>query len=194
KHVWIGTTRMVSKLVSQENKSISGSPTSPPIEKDVYFYHGDQVGSSNFVTDAGGNLYEHLEYFPSGESWVEESTNTQRTPYLFTGKELDEETGLYDFGAGYYDPRTSVWQSADPADADHSIGDALDHDRRPIDDRGDEPGAPAWLIGPEGVLRAGLPRHGEIRHDSRRRLQGVSGSGRAAGVQGSGCGGPDLPE
>ena len=115
KHVWIGTTRMVSKLVSQENKSISGSPTSPPIEKDVYFYHGDQVGSSNFVTDAGGNLYEHLEYFPSGESWVEESTNTQRTPYLFTGKELDEETGLYDFGARYYDPRTSVWQSADPA-------------------------------------------------------------------------------
>jgi hypothetical protein len=26
----------------------------------------------------------------------------------------DEETGLYYFGARYYDPRTSVWQSADP--------------------------------------------------------------------------------
>ena len=38
----------------------------------------------------------------------------QRTPYLFTAKELDEETGLYYFGARYYDPRTSVWQSADP--------------------------------------------------------------------------------
>jgi RHS repeat-associated protein len=35
-------------------------------------------------------------------------------PYLFTGKELDEETGLYYFGARYYDPRTSVWQSAEP--------------------------------------------------------------------------------
>ena len=32
----------------------------------------------------------------------------------FTGKELDEETQLYYFGARYYDPRTSVWQSADP--------------------------------------------------------------------------------
>ena len=32
----------------------------------------------------------------------------------FTGKELDEETGLYYFGARYYDPRTSVWQSTDP--------------------------------------------------------------------------------
>ena len=27
---------------------------------------------------------------------------------------MDEETGLYYFGARYYDPRTSVWQSADP--------------------------------------------------------------------------------
>ena len=32
----------------------------------------------------------------------------------FTGKELDEDTQLYYFGARYYDPRTSVWQSADP--------------------------------------------------------------------------------
>ena len=45
---------------------------------------------------------------------MEESSNTQRTPYLFTSKELDEETGLYYYGARYYDPRTSVWQSADP--------------------------------------------------------------------------------
>jgi RHS repeat-associated protein len=59
-------------------------------------------------------LFEHIEYFPFGESWVEENTNQQRTPYLFSAKELDEETGLYYFGARYYDPRTSVWQSTDP--------------------------------------------------------------------------------
>jgi len=33
---------------------------------------------------------------------------------LFNGKELDEETGLYYYGARYYDARTSVWQSVDP--------------------------------------------------------------------------------
>jgi RHS repeat-associated protein len=65
------------------------------------------------VTDLNGKLYEHLEYFPFGESWVEENSNTQRTPYLFSAKELDEETGLYYFGARYYDARTSVWQSPD---------------------------------------------------------------------------------
>ncbi len=83
-------------------------------EKDQYFYHPDHLGSSSYVTDVDGEIFQHLEYFPFGETWVEESSNTQRTPYLFTGKELDEETGLYYFGARYYDPRTSVWQSPDP--------------------------------------------------------------------------------
>jgi RHS repeat-associated protein len=46
---------------------------------------------------------------------VDEHSNTDRTPYLFNGKELDEETGLYYYGARYYDPRTSIWQSVDPA-------------------------------------------------------------------------------
>jgi RHS repeat-associated protein len=62
----------------------------------------------------GGATPEHVQYFAFGETWVEEHKNTEKLPYLFTSKELDEETGLYYFGARYYDPRTSVWQSADP--------------------------------------------------------------------------------
>ena len=37
-----------------------------------------------------------------------------RTPYKFNGKELDEETGLYYYGARYYDPKISIWLSVDP--------------------------------------------------------------------------------
>jgi RHS repeat-associated protein len=85
-----------------------------PEDNFVYFYHPDHLGSTSFATAATGELYEHLEYFPFGETWVSEQTNTQRLPNLFTGKELDEETQLYYFGARYYDPRTSVWQSTDP--------------------------------------------------------------------------------
>ena len=80
----------------------------------TYYYHPDHLGSTGYVTDANGKLYEHLEYFPFGETWVQEHSNTLRTPYLFTGKEFDQETGLYYFGARYYDPRTSVWVRADP--------------------------------------------------------------------------------
>jgi RHS repeat-associated protein len=79
-----------------------------------YFYHPDHLGSTSYVTDASGEVYQHLEYFAFGETFVEEHSNTNRTPYLFNGKELDEETGLYYYGARYYDPRTSVWESVDP--------------------------------------------------------------------------------
>ncbi|HIE02842.1 MAG TPA: RHS repeat-associated core domain-containing protein [Thiotrichaceae bacterium] len=122
KHVYAGTMRMVSKLVKQENTSIkaqngkgnAGNAKSPSEAKWQYFYHPDHLGSSAYVTDYKGSLYQHLEYFAFGETFVEQSSNTQRTPYEFTAKELDEETGLYYFGARYYDARTSVWQSPDP--------------------------------------------------------------------------------
>lgn len=34
--------------------------------------------------------------------------------HLFNAKEFDEETGLYYYGARYYDPRLSLWISTDP--------------------------------------------------------------------------------
>jgi RHS repeat-associated protein len=39
----------------------------------------------------------------------------EAVPYRFTGKELDEETGLYYYGARYFNLRTSRWISADPS-------------------------------------------------------------------------------
>jgi RHS repeat-associated protein len=113
KHVYANGVRLVSKLM-QQDKPGANPRGKIPEEKDIYFYHPDHLGTSMYVTDAKGELYEHLEYFPFGETFVEESSNTQRTPYLFTAKELDEETQLYYFGARYFDPQTSVWQSPDP--------------------------------------------------------------------------------
>ncbi|WP_420209289.1 SpvB/TcaC N-terminal domain-containing protein [Candidatus Electronema sp. JC] len=147
KHVFVGTGRIVTKLVKgQENVTTPGDVTHPGksdpsgkatghsgkgnngggsgggapgkgnivFEKDIYYYHPDHLGSSTFISDADGELYQHLENFPFGETWIEEVSNQHRVPFLFTAKELDRETGLYYFGARYYDPRTSVWQSPDP--------------------------------------------------------------------------------
>jgi len=96
----------------------SGTPvfTGPtiPEEQQIYYFHGDHLGSSSVITDRFGRNYEHLEYFPYGETWVEETRSERNLPYKFTGKELDPETGLYYFGARYYDPVVSVWVSVDP--------------------------------------------------------------------------------
>ena len=80
----------------------------------IYYYHPDHLGSSAYITDINGEVTQHVEYFAFGETFLEEHSNTERTPYLFNGKELDEETGLYYYGARYYDAKTSVWQSVDP--------------------------------------------------------------------------------
>jgi RHS repeat-associated protein len=61
-----------------------------------------------------GDIVQHIEYVPFGEVFIEERNNTWNTPYLFNAKELDEETGLYYYGARYYEPRISLWLSVDP--------------------------------------------------------------------------------
>ena len=87
-----------------------------PVEKDLFYFHSDHLGSSNMITDAKGAVYQHLEYFPYGETWIEEggSYGGNMPGYKFTGKELDPETGLYYYGARYYDPVVSVWLNPDP--------------------------------------------------------------------------------
>jgi RHS repeat-associated protein len=96
------------------NTSGGGTAGSGEGREFIYFYHPDHLGSTAYVTDEKAQRYEHLAYFPFGETWVQESTATWRVPYQYTAKEMDSETGLYYFGARYYDPRTSVWASADP--------------------------------------------------------------------------------
>jgi RHS repeat-associated protein len=69
------------------------------------------------ITNTAGKQHEWIEYTPYGETWIEHryDEDALSLPYRFTGKELDEETGLYYYGARYLDPKTSRWISADPA-------------------------------------------------------------------------------
>lgn len=79
-----------------------------------FFYHPDHLGSSSFITNLEGEVVQHIEYVPFGEVFIEERNNVWNTPYLFNAKEFDEETGMYYYGARYYDPRLSLWMSTDP--------------------------------------------------------------------------------
>ncbi|MER5711648.1 SpvB/TcaC N-terminal domain-containing protein [Streptomyces sp. NPDC002122] len=111
KHVFVGDSRVMTKTVATTGA-----------EDAQQFFHADHIGSSGYVTDEQGKVTEHLEYFPYGETWVEERTGQADTPYQFTGKELDAETGLYYYGARYYNPRTQLWASTDPVLPDYLDG------------------------------------------------------------------------
>jgi RHS repeat-associated protein len=97
------------QLLSIEELQNSNNP-----ENEMFFYHTDHLGSSSWISDASGNAYQHLQYMPYGEQFIEQRQSTWGTPYQFTGKELDSETGYSYFGARYYDSDLSVWLSVDP--------------------------------------------------------------------------------
>ena len=111
KNIYLGETRIVTKLNAGSN------PTVQEESDKQYFYHSDHLGSASLISDCEGNEYQRIEYTPYGEIWVEKTENNGLAylPYKFTGKEMDEETGLYYYGARYLDPKYSRWISTDPA-------------------------------------------------------------------------------
>jgi RHS repeat-associated protein len=119
KHIFVGESRIATK----SNKEIAGK-TEGNLSFETehqYWYHSDHLGSAQLTTTRSGELHERIEYTPYGEIWVEHKYDPAEgsLPYRFTGKELDEETGYYYYGARYLDPRTSRWISTDPAVGDY---------------------------------------------------------------------------
>ncbi len=96
KHIFAGSTRICS---------IEG--TIP----EVRYYHSDHLGSSNVITDSTGAQAGLTEFTPFGSTFKQ--TGTYNPRHKFTGKELDASTGLYYYGARYYDPQLGRFISAD---------------------------------------------------------------------------------
>ena len=82
----------------------------------TYWQHSDHLGSASWVTDTNGLGYQHLQYMPWGEQFIDKrvANNTYETRYTFSGKERDDETGYSYFGARYYNSDLSIWLSVDP--------------------------------------------------------------------------------
>ncbi|MCK5541747.1 MAG: RHS repeat-associated core domain-containing protein, partial [Desulfobacterales bacterium] len=75
------------------------------------FYHADHLGGSARITNESGTEIRRLGYKPYGEDAY--SSGTGDEPYYkFTGKEQDS-TGLYYYGARYYDPALGRFISPD---------------------------------------------------------------------------------
>ena len=80
----------------------------------IWWYHPDHLGSSSYLTDFSGLPSHYYNYLPFGEEMVSQNNSSYNNVYRFSGKELDQETGLSYFGARYYDPKYSFWLSVDP--------------------------------------------------------------------------------
>ena len=70
-----------------------------------------QIGHEHYTYDANGNP-TLVENDSLGMYW-DEDTSSEEMPYKFNGKELDQETGLYYYGARYMNPVSSLWYGVD---------------------------------------------------------------------------------
>lgn len=78
-----------------------------------YYFLADHQGSVRFVLDAAGDTVNTYQYDSFGRPLV--ISEGVESPYAFTGREYDAESGLYYYRARYYDPRTGRFVSQDPA-------------------------------------------------------------------------------
>ena len=83
-------------------------------KEETFFYHSDHLGSTSYITDDHANITQYDAYLPYGELLVDEHSSSEDLPYKFNGKQFDEETGLYYYGARYMNPITSLWYGVDP--------------------------------------------------------------------------------
>jgi RHS repeat-associated protein len=89
----------------------------------VQYHLGDHLGSSHVVVggdDARGHAFiNHEEYFPYGETSF---GSFGRKRFRYSGKERDEESGLYYHGARHLAPWMARWVSCDPAGPLDGVG------------------------------------------------------------------------
>ena len=83
-------------------------------KEETFFYHSDHLGSTSYITDDHANITQYDAYLPYGELLVDEHSSSEDLPYKFNGKQFDDETGLYYYGARYMNPMASIWYGVDP--------------------------------------------------------------------------------
>ena len=78
----------------------------------TYYYGTDHLGSPSILTNSDGSLVWRGAVSPFGDT---QDTEGMHESVRFTGKELDEDTGLYYFNARWYDPDLGRFTTEDPA-------------------------------------------------------------------------------
>ena len=108
-------------LVETRTLDVAGDDQAP--RQLTRYQFGNHLGSASLELDEQAQIISYEEYAPYGSSTyqaVRSKTETAKR-YRYSGKERDEESGLYYHGARYYAAWLGSWISCDPI----SLGDYL---------------------------------------------------------------------
>ena len=113
-HYWEEPTPNPSQEGNRRNP-----PLTPPRRGNQWRYQLDNhLGSVALEVDDDAQIISYEEYFPYGGTAFIAGKNQQEVKlkeYRYSGKERDDSTGLYYYGARYYAPWLGRWLKPDPA-------------------------------------------------------------------------------
>ncbi|MFL6821520.1 MAG: RHS repeat domain-containing protein, partial [Xanthobacteraceae bacterium] len=109
-HVRDGEKRIA--LVETRSQGNDGSPAQA-----IRYQLSNHLGSAVLELDEAAQIVSYEEYFPYGSTSYQAVRSQTETPkrYRYSGKERDEESGFYYYGARYYASWIGRWTRADPA-------------------------------------------------------------------------------
>ncbi len=99
---------------------IARTPSGPEGDEAIYYYHKDRLGSTVTITDSQADIVEKYTYDAYGNAIIKDANNNVlshsaiNNRYLFTGREYDQETGLYYYRARMYSSKTGRFLQPDP--------------------------------------------------------------------------------
>ena len=116
------------------------------------FFIKDHLGSVRAVVSETGEVLQTNEYYPYGDLFGNSGIGSSGNRFRFTGKELSDETGLYDFSARYLQTSLGRFTTIDPlAEKYPSISPYAYCKENPIN-RVDSDGRIDWKLTGKGIL------------------------------------------
>jgi RHS repeat-associated protein len=139
-------------------------------EQLVRYQLTNHLGSAVLELDQQAQIISYEEYYPFGSTSYQAVRSQLETSkrYRYTGKERDEESGLYYFGARYYAPHICRWIAFDPIGIGKSLNGYSYVRNRPLafvdpDGRQDAPADDAGTVGRPGFGESLIPIWGSGR-------------------------------
>lgn len=116
--LYIRKNTLYYQIVSIVSVCILTFVSTPDVEAQIYnpvfyYYHADDLSSSNVLTDRSGNRIQHYEYTAFGHTAFTDNSSAFPISNRYTSQVADDETGLYYYGARYYDPQLGRFIQAD---------------------------------------------------------------------------------
>jgi RHS repeat-associated protein len=105
------------RIALVETLTIEDSSLVPHPSSLTRYQFGNHLGSASLELDDQAQIISYEEYHPYGTTSyqaVRAGLETSPKRYRYTGKERDEESGLYYYGKRYYSHWLIRWCSADP--------------------------------------------------------------------------------